>query len=681
MTDTGKAVFLSYASQDAAAARSICETLRTAGIEVWFDQSELRGGDAWDQRIRLQIRDCALFVPIISANTASRPEGYFRLEWDLADQRSHRVARNRTFIVPVCIDATADSGGDVPEAFLKVHWTRLPNGATPATFCSHIAALLAPPESALHTPAAAVVATAPRPAVPHKPGRWLPVAIAAALIVSAAIGWQMWRMRAPQGGGGASGTGNAASTAAPTVAANGTGASAPAAPDKSIAVLPFVDMSEKHDQEYFSDGLSEELIDHLAHNPALKVIARTSSFAFKGKNEDMRTIAGALGVAHLLEGSVRKAGTAMRITAQLIRASDGAHLWSETYDRKLSDVFKVQDEIAATVASALNATLGAGPLVPARPVSTEVHNLFLQGLFFSRRSTIEGTHAAEGYFLQALKLDPEYAAAWAALARTYAWDVQFGNSPAAEVTERARAAARTALKLDPRITESYTVLAMIASSYDYDWPAADAALRQALAIDPHDAEALRGAALVAWAHADLERTIRLLNEALEYDPLRAETRLNLGGVLYAAGRYQESLAALRTAESIAPGGVKVHFFLGVVMMKLGRRAEARALISAETGPWYRLAGEAMLADVEGRRADADAALTTLVRDYGDGSAAQLAEVYAQRGDLDSAFKWLERGYRARDSGIRWLKADPLYAPLRNDPRYLPLLRKIRLTGN
>jgi tetratricopeptide (TPR) repeat protein len=376
---------------------------------------------------------------------------------------------------------------------------------------------------------------------------------------------------------------------------------------------------------------------------------------------------------------VRKAGNAMRITAQLIRASDGAHLWSETYDRKLSDVFKVQDEIAATVASALNATLGAGPSAPTRAVSIEAHNLLLQGLFFSRRSTIEGTHAAEGYYLQALKIDPRYAAAWAELAHAYSWDVQFANSPAAEQTERARAAALTAIKLDPRITESYTVLAMLASSYDFDWPAADAALRQALAIDPHDADALRGAALIAWARADLERTIRLLNEAFEYDPLRAETRLNLGGVLFAAGRYPEALASLHSAENIAPGGLKVHFFLALIAMKQGRRAEARTLFAAETGPWYRLAGEAMLADAEGRRADADAALAKLARDYGDGSSAQLAEAYAQRGDLDSAFKWLERGYQTHDSGIRWLKADPLYAPLRNDPRYLPLLRKIRLT--
>ena len=224
MTDSGKAVFLSYASQDAAAAHGICDALRAAGIEVWFDQSELRGGDAWDQRIRHQIGACALFVPIISANTASRPEGYFRLEWDLADQRSHRVARNRRFIVPVCIDATPDSGGDVPESFLKVQWTRLPDGVVPAAFCNHVASLLAPAESRLIPPAVASVATAARPAARRKPRRWLPAAIATALVVFAAIGWQAWRMRAPQGAAGVSraapadtgsGPGNAAASVVP----------------------------------------------------------------------------------------------------------------------------------------------------------------------------------------------------------------------------------------------------------------------------------------------------------------------------------------------------------------------------------------------------------------------------------------------------------------------------------
>ena len=687
MSDTGKAVFLSYASQDAAAARSICESLRSAGIEVWFDQSELRGGDAWDQRIRHQIRACALFVPIISVNTASRPEGYFRLEWDLADQRSHRVARNRTFIVPVCVDSTPDSGGDVPESFLKVQWTRLPDGVTPAAFSSHIAALLAPPDSQVTPQVAAAPAGGtppapmPRAAAPHKPGRWLPVAIAAALIVSAAIGWQAWRMRVQQGAAAS------ASVSAPAGAgAGGAGAgiavvATTAAPDKSIAVLPFVDMSEKHDQEYFSDGLSEELIDHLAHNPGLKVIARTSSFAFKGKNEDMRTIAAALGVAHLLEGSVRKAGSAMRITAQLIRASDGVHLWSQTYDRRLTDVFKVQDEIAATVAGALNATLQAGAVATApgaRPVNAEAHNLYLQGRFFAGRATVADVRTAMDYYQQALKLEPDYAAAWAALASAYAWDAQFGNSAVAETSAHASAAAREALKFDPRMPEGHNVLALLASSYDFDWPVARSELQLALSADPHNPTTLEFSAMLAFVFGERDRAMELLQEALTVDPLRASSRMILGSIYINSGRYDDALAMLRAAERINPQQVKVHYLLGLATLAQGHAEAAGPLFEAESAPWYRLTGRAILADAQGRRADADAALAELRSRYADTAAAQIAEVYGHRRDVAAAVDWLERAYRERDTGVRWINVNTMYAPLHGDPRFKALVARLKL---
>jgi TolB-like protein/Tfp pilus assembly protein PilF len=692
MSDAGKAVFLSYASQDAAAARSICESLRAAGIEVWFDQSELRGGDAWDQRIRHQIRACALFVPIISANTASRPEGYFRLEWDLADQRSHRVARNRTFIVPVCVDSTPDSGGDVPESFLSVQWTRLPDGATPAAFCSHVAALLAPPEFKVVPQAAAPVAAgqpsppSPSPLPPavalpsaaaRGPTRWIPAAIAAALLVSAAIGWQAWRMRAPPAAAGAG-------TSAPAGAGSSAGVIAPAAAsDKSIAVLPFVDMSEKHDQEYFSDGLSEELIDHLAQNPGLKVIARTSSFAFKGKNEDMRTIAAALGVAHLLEGSVRKAGTAMRITAQLIRASDGVHLWSQTYERKLTDVFKVQDEIAGTVASALNVTLQSGTAVAsdtagARPVDAEAHNLYLQGRYFASRATVADVHSAIDYYQQTLRRAPDYAAAWAALASAYAWDAQFGSSPVADTSARASAAAREALKFDPSLPEGHNALALIASSYDFDWSVARSELQQSMSADPHNPATLELAALLAFSFGERDRAAVYLQDALAVDPLRASARMFLGSNYFQSKRYDDALAMLREAERINPQQVKVHYLLGLTLLVQGHPEAAGTAFEAESAPWYRLTGRAIFADAQGRHADADKALAVLRSQYADTAAVQIAEIYAHRHDVNAAVDWLEHGYRKRDSGIRWISVNTLYAPLHDDPRFKALVRKLKL---
>ena len=268
LTEPSHAVFLSYASQDAEAAARIGDALRAAGIEVWFDQSELRGGDAWDRKIRREIHDCELFVPVISVNTASRREGYFRLEWDLADQRTHRLARNRAFILPVCLDATHDRGADVPESFQRVQWTRLPGGQTPPEFVRRIEQLL----SGKQVPTT----------VPSEGGRrsrvwpaWLAVAIAVAAVAAYGLIERPWIARPP-----------------PSVVL------APAA--RSIAVLPFVNMSGDQSQQYFSDGVSEDLIVALSQFPGLKVIGHTSSFQFRDSKEGSRNIGAKLGVAHLL---------------------------------------------------------------------------------------------------------------------------------------------------------------------------------------------------------------------------------------------------------------------------------------------------------------------------------------------------------------------------------------------
>jgi TolB-like protein len=423
MTESAKAVFLSYASQDAAAARPIADALRAAGIEVWFDQSELRGGDVWDQTIRRQIRECALFVPIISAHTQARPEGYFRLEWRLAEQRTHLMGRSRAFIVPVCVDATPETEADVPDSFSAAQWTRLPAGNTPSAFVERVSRLLSPNEQIASTAARAPAAAAPAKAnlhaataagvdaaTPHSAAAGRPrlawLFLAAAVVIAAGyFAVDRWVLSK-----------RAVESAAPAVQSV-----APAQntiPEKSIAVLPFVDMSEKKDQEYFSDGLAEELIDLLAQVPNLKVSARTSSFYFKGKSEDVATIAQKLRVAHVLEGSVRKAGTTIRVTAQLIRADNGYHLWSKTYDQDVKDIFKVQDEIAAAVVAALKAQL-----LPAQQISsrhrtdnTEAYTEYLVGNQFRVRDTVEANTQALAAYRKAVALDAGYAAAYSGIA-------------------------------------------------------------------------------------------------------------------------------------------------------------------------------------------------------------------------------------------------------------------------
>ncbi len=274
MSTSPKAVFLSYASQDAEAARRICDALRAVGLDVWFDQSALRGGDAWDASIRRQIKECALFVPVISANTQAREEGYFRREWNLAVNRTLDMADDKAFLLPVVIDATIDVNARVPEKFRDVQWTHLPAGEAAAVFVERVHRLL----SGGAAPSAPI---APTHAVP---------------------------------------------AAAPAV-------TLPANESPSIAVLPFVNRSRDEEDEYFSDGLADELLNVLSKIRGLRVAARSSAFTFKGKGATVAEVGRALNVATVLEGSVRKAGNRMRISVQLVKVADGYQLWSETYDR------------------------------------------------------------------------------------------------------------------------------------------------------------------------------------------------------------------------------------------------------------------------------------------------------------------------------------------------------------
>jgi TolB-like protein len=356
MSGPSRALFLSYASEDSEAVSRIAAALRAAGIEVWFDQSELRGGDAWDRQIRQRIHDCRLFFAIISANTEARDEGYFRREWKLAVDRTDDMAENKTLLVPVVIDDTPERGAAVPDKFREVQWTRLAAGHAPPAFVARISALMGTATAENAATPSVPVASAP---LTHVPRRrigvvWLGIA---ALLALAGAGW---------------------------LASRHFGIWQPANPlptrEKSIAVLPFVDMSENHDQQYFADGLSEEILNLLASVPMLKVIGRTSSFQFHGQNGDLRSIGAKLGAAYVLEGSVRRAGDRVRVTAQLVSARDGGHLWSNTYDRAFGDVLQLQGELAAAVARALEVTVRSETLQTRGSNNSEAYDFYLRGL-------------------------------------------------------------------------------------------------------------------------------------------------------------------------------------------------------------------------------------------------------------------------------------------------------------
>jgi serine/threonine protein kinase/tetratricopeptide (TPR) repeat protein len=446
----------------------------------------------------------------------------------------------------------------------------------------------------------------------------------------------------------------------------------------SIAVLPFVDMSEARDQEYFSDGLSEELLDVLAKISQLRVIGRTSSFQFKGKNEDLRVIASKLGVDHLLEGSVRKDGTHLRITAQLIRASDGSHVWSETYDRTLDDVFKVQDEIARAVGQAMKVTFFPGGPARSASVNGEAHDGYLEGKYLIRRRTKDDYEKAILSFNKALGADRGFAPAWAGLAWVYALQAGLGLIPAESGSSQARDAAQRALGLDPNLVEAHTAMVYILTGYNWDWVGAETEVRQVLALDAGNADALYSAGILARTLGRFDEAIGFYHQAMARDPLNPGVHNNLGLALYYAGRLPEAEEELRKLLELRPGIAAGHVHLGKVLLARGRPEDALASIEKESSEAWRMIGLPIAYHALGRRTESDSALRELTQKFADDWAYQIAEVHAFRGEIDEAFAWLDRAYAQRDGGFSEMKGDPLLKNLEGDPRYQAFLRRMKL---
>jgi serine/threonine protein kinase/TolB-like protein/cytochrome c-type biogenesis protein CcmH/NrfG len=493
---------------------------------------------------------------------------------------------------------------------------------------------------------------------------------AGAVMATLAIGYALMRWPAtPWGAGAASGTGARQGVGAPL-----------AAGDKSIAVLPFIDMSEKRDQEYFSDGLSEELIDQLSRNPELRVIARTSSFQFKGRNEDVRAIAEKLGVAHILEGSVRKAGNALRITAQLIRASDGSHLWSHTYERGFNDIFQVQDEISSTVSQALKATLSqAGAEWKARKADTEAYNQLLQGNYVADHNTRADLEKAIGFYQAALKLDPNYALAWAKLANTTIHQASIGWVSIAEGTAAARDALQRALRVDPDLAYAHRVLGNLYEEFDWNWARAASEYQRALELDPNDLHArIALADLKAIRSGRFDERIEYSRQALARDPLDSNERWSVAWALLSAGRSEEAEATLRKLVELNPAFAGGSSFLGLSLLLMKRYPEALAAVNAESDESFKLSTLPAVYWALGQRAASDATLAELEQKYADASAFNVAEMHAWRGETDAAFHWLERAYRQRDPGMEMVRIDPLLRNLHADPRFHAMLVKMNL---
>ena len=510
-----KAVFLSYASEDATIAARVADALMAAGIEVWFDQSELRGGDAWDRRIRREIRDCALFIPIISVTTKSRPEGYFRLEWRLADERTHLMANGRVFVLPVGIDATSAAEADVPDSFSAVQWIRLLGGEASEVFTERVLQLLAANSQA------SVAARA------------------------GAIGTQ-----APK-----------ASPESPSVAA----------PDKSIAVLRFTNLSGENGSEYFSDGLAEEILNALSQVEELSVASRTSSFSLTGRATDVGAIARQLHVAHVLEGSVRRVGKRLRVTVQLVDARNGFQLWSQRYDRELEDVFEIQDEIASSIAARLRVTLADN--VHRRTSNLETYELYLRGLHYWHERSPSTLRMAVQCFEQSISLDPDYALAYASLSNCYAILNFYGWLPDSVAQPKAQAAMAKATTLGASLWECSFSKALYALYFEREWRQAEAALQQALALNPNSSLTC---VYYGWflTLAGREReAVDIFERARNLDPLAPLVRGITAGALCILRRFDAAERAAREALELQPDYIQALWWLGMAHLGQKRYAE------------------------------------------------------------------------------------------------------------
>ena len=462
----GKAVFLSYASEDAQAAGAICEALRSAGIEVWFDQNALRGGDAWDAAIRRQIRECALFVPIISSNTEARGEGYFRLEWKLAVERSQLQADGEAFLCPVAIDATPESAPRVPERFRERQWIRVTGSAAHAKLVESVERLLRTNEGG---------ATMASPATP----------------------------------------GSAASL--------------------SVCVLPFANMSGDPEQEYFSDGISEDIITDLSKVSALSVTARNTAFTFKGRAVDVKRVASQLQVSHVLEGSVRKSGGRVRITAQLIDGATGLHAWAERYDRNLDDIFALQDEIATAIVKALKLKLlpeEKKAIERRGTTNAEAYKIYLMAHEMRMRGNIGSPRWSETIIRlcnRAVEIDPGYARAWALMAVAQ----RIRHMMLASEGDSGRAAAEKALALDPALADSHCAMAGVLHAEGRDGEAL-LEVEKAIALDRDSYEVITTAARYYTGVRRYAEAIPLWEKSAEFAD-RSNTLMMLLSCLKATG--------------------------------------------------------------------------------------------------------------------------------------------------
>ena len=448
---------------------------------------------------------------------------------------------------------------------------------------------------------------------------------------------------------------------------------------KTIAVLPFTDMSPNKDQEYFSDGISEELINTLSRNPKLRVTARTSSFYFKGTNTDIKTIAQRLNVKHILEGSVRKSGNNLRISADLVNAETEATLWSNTYDGTINNIFALQDSISDNVAEALKAALlGKEAAKLEQNTDPEAYNNYLLGNHFYNLHGKENVKKAEDYYERALSFDSTYAPAWVGLSTVHSRLAGTGHIPIDSGYLKALREAEKALVLNPNLADAYAQIGLIKRNYDYDWTGAHDAYKKGLELEPDNVNVIDGSSGLAYTLGRLNEAIKLERRAIDIDPVKADGYLWLATYAFYAGLPDESISYFRKCIELNPQYPSAHSSLARSYLEKGRPDLALVEIEKEKDPFWKSFGLGIINYALGKMNEADKKLEEIIKSNGDDSAFQIAEIYAYRNEKDKAFEWLERAYKQRDGGLTNITGDPLLREIVKDPRYAAFMKKMKL---
>jgi len=461
----------------------------------------------------------------------------------------------------------------------------------------------------------------------------------------------------------------------------------------SIAVLPFANRSHDPEDEYFADGLADELLNVLAKIRGLRVAARTSSASFKGRAVTIEEVGKALNVGAVLEGSVRKSGNRARITVQLIKVADGYHLWSETYDRTLDDIFAVQDEIAQAVVKELRTTLLGGDAdsgasddaraevaaaARGRGTDPEAHRLYLQGCYFSER--MHGPDIERGIALlrQAVARDPNHALAWAQLSIAFLIQGNYGWVEVHVAAEAAREAARHALQLQPDLAEAHAALGRVQMHHDWNWGSAGASLRRALVLAPSSVIALRANGMLANLTGRFDEALELIRRAIDLDPLSSNAYFELGHVLRRARRLDEALSAIAKSLELSPGRISAHSMGGLTLLEAGRAAEALAEVVQEPADFARRFGMSVVHAVLGNDGESRAALGELIEHHAEDGPFQISGAHSMRGEVDEAFAWLDRAFAVRDAGLPFTKYEFCFRPIHGDSRWPVLLARLGL---